>query len=317
MLTLFLLLVSFFPLIYGAHLLVDSASSLAKRLNVPTIAIGLTVIAFGTSTPELVVNIFASLGKVPKIALGNIVGSNIFNILCVLGFSSIVYPLTVKTNTTWIEIPLCLLSAIILLFLANDQIIDKTAFSLITRKDGLILLLFFLIFTIYNVQLMKSGSFTEEVPVKDYSLQKSILFIILGFILLIGGGKLTVLFAKRFAEEIGLSERIIAITIVSIGTSLPELATSVVAAMKKNVDISIGNIVGSNIFNTFFILGTSAIINPISFEKISNLDMVVNIFASILLFIFIFTGKGRRLDRWEGIIFIIIYIFYFIELFIL
>jgi len=307
MLNLLLVILGFIPLILGANWLVDSASSLAKRLNIPNIVIGLTIVAFGTSAPELVVNLFASFSGNSDIALGNIVGSNIFNILGIIGISAIVYPLTVKSNTTWIEIPLCLLSAVVLIIIANDKIIDGSTNSVISRIDGLLLLFFFIIFLVYTFQLLKTGIFTEEIPIKQYSVIKSIILIIVGFLMLVIGGRIIVLFATKFAQDIGISERIIALTIVSIGTSLPELATSVIAAKKKNVDIAIGNIVGSNIFNVFLILGISAFINPVYLQKMSNWDMITNIISSILLFLFIFTGKNRKLERWEGIILIALY----------
>ena len=314
MLNFIFLVVGFFVLIYGANLLVDSASSLAKKLNVPNIVIGLTIVAFGTSSPELVVNIFAAIEHNSSIALGNVVGSNIFNILAILGISSLIYPLTVKTKTTWIEIPLSLLSAIILIVLANDILIDKSSISVLSRIDGIIFIAFFLIFIVYNIQLIKTGNFDEEFTTKNYSIKKSVLFILIGFTSLVVGGKLIVSSSINIARIIGISERIISLTIISIGTSLPELATSVIAARKKNVDIAIGNIVGSNIFNVFFILGTSAIIYPVSVSMSSQYDLLVNIIVSLLLFIFIFTGKGRKIERWEGIIFLVLYFLYIISL---
>lgn len=307
MLYLLLLIAGFAPLIFGANFLVDGASSLAKRFNIPLIVIGLTIVAFGTSAPELVVNVFASADKNPDIALGNVIGSNIFNVLGILGVSAIIYPLTVKTKTTWIEIPLCFLSALVALVLANDGIIDRQGFSHITRIDGIILLFFFIIFLAYNLQLAKSGSFGEEMAIKDYKPIIAVLLVILGLGMLVGGGRLIVFSAVKFASQLGISERIIALTIVSIGTSLPELATSAVAARKKNVDIAIGNIVGSNIFNSFFILGISAVIYPVTPQPKSNFDLLVNIGASLLLFVFVFTGKGRRIDRWEGFLFLALY----------
>jgi len=314
MLNFLFLIIGFIVLIYGANILVDSASALAKKLNVPTIVIGLTIVAFGTSAPELVVNIFAAIDHNSNIALGNIVGSNIFNILGILGISAFIYPLAVKSKTTWIEIPLALLSAIILLVLANDVLIDKNSVSVISRIDGIIFVSFFLIFIVYNIQLILSGSYDEEFKTKNYTIKKSILFILIGIGFLILGGKAIVYSATEIARIFGISERIISLTIISIGTSLPELATSVIAARKKNVDIAIGNIVGSNIFNVFFILGTSAIIYPVTVSLSSQFDLLVNILSSFLLFIFIFTGKGRKIDRWEGLLFLILYIAYVISL---
>ena len=307
---LLLLIAGFVPLIIGANLLVDNASSLAKRLNIPTMVIGLTIVGFGTSSPELVVNLFASFEKNSDLALGNIVGSNIFNILGILGISAIVYPLAVKKNTTWIEIPLCLLAAVTVILLANDKLIDKMNYSGISRIDGYILLLFFIIFLSYNVTLLKSQQYNDEILVKDKPVSKSVLLILSGLILLIAGGRTIVVSAVEVASSIGISQRVIALTVVSIGTSLPELATSIVAARKKNIDLAIGNIVGSNIFNTFFILGISSVIHPVLLLPLSNIDMILNIFASLMLFIFIFTGKGRRIGRLEGAIFLLIYILY-------
>jgi len=307
---LLLLIAGFVPLIIGANLLVDNASSLAKRLNIPSMVIGLTIVGFGTSAPELVVNLISSIEKNSDLALGNIIGSNIFNILGILGISAIVYPLIIKKNTTWIEIPLCLLSALTVILLANDKIIDKMNYSVISRIDGYILLLFFIIFLSYNITLLKSEQYNEEILVKNNPVHKSVLLILLGLILLIAGGRIIVISAVEVASAIGLSQRVIALTIVSIGTSLPELATSVIAARKKYSDIAIGNIVGSNIFNVFFILGVSAVIHPVSLQPLSNIDMSLNILASLLLFIFIFTGKGRRIGMKEGAFFVLIYLAY-------
>lgn len=311
---LFLLLAGFAPLIFGANILVSNASSLAKKLNIPTIVIGLTIVGFGTSTPELIVNIFASFQKNSSIVLGNIIGSNIFNILGILGISALIYPLAVKRNTTWIEIPLCFLSAVVVILLANDILIDRANLSQLTRIDGLIMLLFFTIFLVYNITLSFSEGYTGDMEIKSRSAWLASILIIAGLALLVAGGRIIVYSAIKVAASIGLSDRVIALTIISIGTSLPEFATSVVAARKKNPDIAIGNIVGSNIFNVFFILGLSAIIHPVTLQPISNFDMLVNLAVSLLLYIFIFTGKGRQLNRWEGFLFIFIYISYLVVL---
>lgn len=310
MLYFLLLLSGFFPLIYGAGLLVDSASSLAKRYNIPNMVIGLTIVAFGTSAPELVVNVFSAVQGNAELALSNVIGSNIFNIAAILGLSAIIFPLTVKNSTTWIEIPLALLAAVLVFILANDRLINNAEHSVINRTDGIVLLLFFLIFMVYNFQMVRKGSFSEEIPIKDMASGKAVLLVIAGMILLVAGGRLIVFSAVKLALSWGLSERLIGLTIVSIGTSLPELATSLVAATKKNTDIAVGNIVGSNIFNIFFILGISATILPVPFQTGSQPDILINILVSLLLFAFLFTGKGRRLERWEGISFIMIYIGY-------
>ena len=310
MIDILLLLAGFVVLIFGATKLVDAASSMASKMGIPSLVIGLTIVAFGTSAPELVVNVFAAIQGSPAMVMGNVLGSNIFNVLGILGISAIIYPLSVKTSTTWIEVPLSLLAGVCVFVAGADMLLDGGVDNLISRSEGIILLLFFLIFLAYNLIVAKSGAADEVIETKDYSTLKSVLFIILGLAGLILGGKLIVDSAVNIAEAIGLSERVIGLTVVSIGTSLPELATSVIAVRKRNVDIAIGNVVGSNIFNIFLILGTSATINAIPLSEESFFDIFVNILAGLLLFIFIFTGKGKQLERWEGVILLCGYIGY-------
>lgn len=310
MLNIVILIIGFIALVLGADKLVDGASNLAARLGIPSIVIGLTIVAFGTSAPELVVNLFAAINNNTEMVLGNVLGSNIFNVLAILGISSLIYPLSVKTNTTWLEIPLSLLAAVTVLVIANDVYLDRAAADYISRADGLILLLFFSIFLVYNLKIAQSSPAAGETETKNYTYFKATLFICLGLAGLIIGGRLIVTSAVGFAQSFGLSERIIGLTIVSIGTSLPELATSIVAVRKKNVDIAIGNVVGSNIFNIFLILGVSTIVTPVQVNASSFLDINVNIAASLLLFIFIFTGKGRQLAKWEGILLLMFYLAY-------
>ena len=310
LLDIFLLLLGFVALIYGANSLVDAASSLATRWGVPSIVIGLTIVAFGTSAPELVVNVFAATTGNTDMVLGNVLGSNIFNVLGILGISALIYPLTVKSNTTWIEIPLSLLAAICVLVVSSDIFLDGSDTNLISRSDGMILLLFFFIFLVYNLMVAKGGGADEEISTKDYSNLKAVLFIVLGLAGLVIGGRLIVISAVSIAEVIGLSERVIGLTVVSIGTSLPELATSIIAVRKKNVDIAIGNVVGSNIFNIFLILGVSGTIVPLAINPASLFDILVNILTGLLLFIFVFTGRGRKVERWEGAVFVVGYVAY-------
>ena len=308
MLYLFYTLLGFIPLVVGASILVDGASSLARRLRIPVIVIGLTIVAFGTSAPELVVNLIASFDGRSSIVLGNIVGSNIFNILLILGIASIIMPLAVKNTTTWIEIPLALLSAVAVFFVVSDRLLDGSGVNLITSSEGALFILFFLIFLGYNVVVaLKGDEGGEGVEIKELTVWRSSLYIVAGILFLGFGGKVIVDNAVVFAASLGIPERIIAITIVSIGTSLPELATSVVAAVRKHDDIAIGNVVGSNIFNVFFILGLSAIVNPVEVSEGALLDIMLNMGASLLLFVFVFTGRGRQLDRWEGGFFIFAY----------
>ncbi len=310
MLYLLLLLAGFLPLIYGADLLVDNASSLAKRLNIPNIVIGLTIVGFGTSAPEMVVNIFASFGKSSDLVLGNIIGSNLFNTLVILGVSTLIYPILVKKNTIWTEIPLSFLAAVVIALMANDILIDGAGSSVVSRTEGFILLLFFAIFLAYNIHLAISEGYSGGVEVHDKPVFRAVALLLLGLLMLIVGGRVIVFSAIKVASMIGLSERVIALTVVSVGTSLPELATSVIAARKKNTEIAIGNVIGSNIYNIFFILGLSAVINPVAIQPMANLDLLLNVAASLLLFIFVFTGSERKLHRLEGIVFLIIYIAY-------
>lgn len=310
-LTYFLLPVGFVLLIKGAGFLVDGASSMAKRLGVSSLVIGLTIVAFGTSAPELIVNIFASINGNTDIAIGNILGSNIANILLILGISAVIYPLAVKKGTVWKEIPLSLLAVIMVALMANDAFFDGRNFNEIARIDGLALIAFFIIFLYYIFGISKvQAADAPEVSVHRYSLKRSFVMIGLGLAGLVIGGKWIVDAAVALATALGVSEALIGLTVVAVGTSLPELATSAVAAYKKDVDIAVGNIVGSNIFNIFWILGISATINPLPFSSLLMRDMFVTVIATALLFTFMFIGKRHILERWQGISFITLYIGY-------
>ncbi len=314
MLNALLLIIGFVLLIFGADKLVDGASALARKYNIPNIVIGLTIVAFGTSAPELVVNVFAAASGNTEMMLGNVLGSNIFNVLAILGIAAVIAPLTVKRNTTWIEIPLAFLAAIVVLVIANDVFLDKNTTNITTRSEGVMLLFFFVIFLVYNLQVAKSGRAADDIETKELPMLKSLLFIVFGLTGLVVGGRLIVTSAVEIARLMEISERVIALTIVSIGTSLPELATSVVAVRKGNTDIAIGNVVGSNIFNIFLIFGISTVIAPSIISPSSQIDILVNILAGLLLFVFIFTGKGRKLERWEGILFLLMYVSYLVFL---
>jgi len=310
-----LVLVGFVLVIKGADLLVDGACALARKLSVSDLMIGLTVVAFGTSLPELAVNVFAGLKGSTDIAIGNILGSNIANILLILGISGIIYPLIVTKGTVWKEIPLSLLAALLLGILANDRLIDNAESSTLTRTDGLVLLSFFVIFIYYTLGIAKRIEGSEALyPLKERSIKKISIMIVAGLLALISGGKLVVDGAVDLATALGISQSTIGLTIVAVGTSLPELATSAMAAYKKNPEIAVGNIVGSNIFNIFFILGITSLIRPLPFAAKRNLDIGVLILANILLFLFMFTGKKRKLDRWEAALFLVIYSAYILFL---
>lgn len=315
MITFILFVVGFGLLVKGADLLVDGSASVAKKLNISSIVIGLTIVAFGTSTPELIVNIFASVHGHSDIAIGNILGSNIANILLILGISAIIYPITAKKNTVLKEVPFSLLAIVILGFMANDMIIDGAAVSSISRIDGLVLLGFFIIFLVYTFGITKSDEdINEKDPIKVYSFPKTVIFILLGLVFLVVGGKWIVDGAVQIAEFFNISQSLIGLTIVAVGTSLPELATSAIAAYKKQSDIAIGNIVGSNIFNIFFVLGISAVIRPLPFNSSSNGDIAMTIFASIVLFGVMVIGKRRVIERYQGVLMILTYVAYVVVL---
>jgi cation:H+ antiporter len=310
-----LLVVGFALLIKGADYLVEGASSLAKRFKISDLVIGLTIVAFGTSAPELIVNIVSSIQGNSEIAIGNIIGSNICNIFLILGISAIIYPLTVSRGTTWKEVPFSLLAAVLVFLMANDALIDGQGFSIMTRIDGFVLLSFFIIFMYYIFGMAKKGDIPEDMTgLKIRPLGISILMITGGLVALVIGGKWVVDSAVSIASALGVSQSLIGLTIVAIGTSLPELATSAVAAYKKKCDIAVGNIVGSNIFNIFWILGLSSVINPIPFQAKSNPDIFMAIFASLMLFLVMFIGKKHILERWQGVIFILIYVAYVVYL---
>jgi len=315
MLLYFLLIAGFVLLIKGADFLVNGASSIARRFHVSDLVIGLTIVAFGTSIPELFVNLFASAKGSTDIAIGNILGSNIANILLILGVASMIHPLTVTKGTVWKEIPFSLLAILVLGVLANDRLIDKGDASIVLRADGLVLLCFFIIFLYYSVSIAKRIEGMEElVPPKQYGLLGSLLWVILGLICLTLGGTWIVDGAVQLATRFGISQSLVGLTIVAVGTSLPELATSAMAAYKKNPEIAVGNVVGSNIFNIFFVLAASSIIRPLPFRETNNIDIGTAILASLLLFAFMFTGKRRLVDRWEGAVFIVLYAAYIIFL---
>jgi len=293
--------------------LVDGASELAKKHNISDLTIGLTVVAFGTSAPELVVNVFASINNHQDIVYGNILGSNSFNLFIILGLAGIITPLTVKSSTVWKEIPLSLFAILLLFFLSNDFVNSES--SILSRIDGLLLIVMFCLFIYYIYRQLDTDIRQAETPdKKPFSTKRTWVYIILGLTGLIAGGRLVVSAAVQMAVNFGISEKVVGLTIVAAGTSFPELATSIVAAVKKNNDIAVGNIIGSNIFNIFLILGISSLIRPLPYDKIFNTDMLLVSGGTFVLFIAMFTGKKKRLDRWEAGILFLIYVFYSIYL---
>ena len=301
----------FSVVILGAELLIRGASALAKRLKVSELAIALTVVAFGTSLPELFVNLIASVRGEHGIVLGNIIGSNTANILLILGISGVISPLTVTTGTVWKEIPLSLLAVLLVGILANDRLVNGGDHSGLTRSDGLVFLSFFAVFLYYSAGIAGQIPGTaEKVPPRQYEFGWILLLVATGISCLIVGSRWLVGGAVEMASRLGVSQSVIGVSVVAVGTSLPELTTSAVAAYKGNFEIAVGNVVGSNIFNVFFILGISSVIRPIPFEVEQNVDVGVSIVASLMLLLFMLTGKRRVLDRWESAILILMYVAY-------
>jgi cation:H+ antiporter len=315
MITLLLFIAGFVLLVYGAQFLVDGAASIAQKHGISNIVIGLTIVALGTSSPELVVNLIASFKGADDVAMGNILGSNISNIFLILGISALIYPLAVNVNHKWknipfaLEIPIAIVAAIVIGLLANDNLIRSTHISQIDRINGIILIAFFLLFMLYTFKFSNGGQ-GDEVKVKSFPLWQSLLMIFFGIGGLALGGKWIVDGAVDIAAYLGMSEALISLTIVALGTSLPELATCVVAAYRKNPGIVIGNIVGSNIFNIFFVVGISAVIQPLKFNPVMNFDVIVGILSTLLLFAFLFMPRKNILERWQGGVLFLLYLVY-------
>jgi cation:H+ antiporter len=302
-----LVVAGFVSLIFGANWLVDGASALAKKYNVPDLVIGLTIVAFGTSAPELIVNIIASVKGYSDIVLGNIIGSNNFNLFIILGISGLILPIKVQTSTAWREIPVSLFVTVLVLFLLNDFVFTGTTYS--GRIDGLIMLVLFCFFLYYVFNQLKNDP--QTITAEN---QKSVIkiwgLIIIGLVGLILGGQLVVANSVSIANTLGVSEKIIGLTIVAAGTSLPELVTSIVAATKKNSDIAIGNVIGSNIFNILLILSVSSLIRPIDYNPRFNPDLYILIGGTVFLFASMLTGQRKKLDRWEAGVLLGFYIIY-------
>lgn len=298
----FLLIAGFLLLIKGADWLVENSSSFARKKNISDLAIGLTIVAFGTSAPELVVNVVAAFQGHEDIVFGNIIGSNNFNLFFILGVAGLISPLLVQQSTVWKEIPISLFAALLLYLLVIE--------GFLSRMDGLILIVFFLTFLFYVFTQLRDIPSTPFAPPEEKHNVRIFGFILMGLVGLIVGGRLVVESATDIADSLGMSEKIIGITIVAAGTSLPELATSVIAALKKNNDIAVGNIIGSNVFNIFFILGVSALVRPINFNVIFNIDLFLLFIGTTLLFLFMFLGGKRKLERWEAGFLLMIYMGY-------
>lgn len=304
----------FVVLLKGADMLVDGASAIARRLRISNLVIGLTIVAFGTSAPELLVNVVAGINQSSDLAIGNVIGSNISNILLILGVAGLIYPLRIGHGTVRKEIPFAFLGVVVVFIMANDALIEGLGFSQLTRSDGLVMLGFFAIFMYYTYGIARVQGEEDTDGAQLMKIPKAIALVLLGCLGLGFGSDWVVKGAIHVAEVFGLSESLIGLTIVAIGTSLPELAASAVAAYKKHPDLAIGNIVGSNIFNVFFVLGISSTLTPITFSPALNTDVIICALATLLLMVAVFTGKKHELERWESAVFLSFYVGYIVYL---
>jgi cation:H+ antiporter len=312
--TYLLLGVGFVLLVVGTKYLVDGASAIASRFGVSNLAIGITVVGFCTSVPELYTVLYADFEGAKYMAVDIVLGSNVFNILFILGISAIIYPLTLRKSTVWKEVPMTMLAAAVICIMANYPFHNQGESHLLTRIDGLILLILFGLFMFYVLTtIRKRQNENNESKSKPKGLARELIYTIGGLILIAAGGKWGMDNAIKMANILGLNQQIIGLTVVGIGTSVPELVASTLAAHNHNSDLAIGNIIGSNIFNICFILGVGSLAGPLSLPGTINFNAVAAMAASMVLFISVLIGKTKYLvKRWEGIVFLISYSSYIV-----
>lgn len=297
-----LLALGFFMLVKGADWFVDGAAGIAARFGIPQLVIGLTIVAMGTSAPEAAVSITAALQGNAGITIGNVLGSNILNILVILGLTALIHPVAVKSSTVKYEIPFMIAVSVLLLLLGEND--HQIGFA-----EGVILWATFLIYLFYLFRMAKNGTGEEETQIRQMSLPQQLLGLVAGMGLVVLGSRISVDSASEIARAFGMTERFIGLTIVAFGTSLPELVTSVMAARKGNADIAVGNIVGSNIFNILFVIGCTVLISPVAFAENFRMDGIVTIASAVLLWFCVFVN--RKLDRREGALMLLAYGGYF------
>lgn len=306
-------------ILVGANILTEGASAIARRIGVSELVVGLTVVAFGTSAPELAISVLAAVGGSAPLAIGNVVGSNIFNILVIIGVTALVRPIVMERSVMTMEIPMVLLSSVVLLVLGNSGWLNGYGGNEVSRVAGIFLLVFFLLFMCYTFASARhpdfsgkdaapSGGSGDEKP--PMAVWKSVLFVLGGLAALVWGGDRFVEGASGIAQGLGVSEAVIGLTIVAAGTSLPELATSVVAAVKGRPGLALGNVIGSNIFNVLMVLGLSATIRPLPFGGIGNFDLGTLLVASVLFWLFGWLFRERTITRAEGAVLVAVYVGY-------
>ena len=310
LLQIFLLVFGFVILIKGADIFVDGASSLAQNFKLSKMLIGLTIVAFGTSAPEFAVSVKSIISNNADMVLGNVIGSNILNILLIIGICSLIKPVLVKNNTIKKEIPIVILISSLLFFLIKDDLFTKGIINEVTRNDGFIILLFFTIFIYYLISIVRNKKDNDADEMAKYGMSKSIIFTVLGIIGIILGSNFVVDSASSIATTIGVSQRMIALTIVAFGTSLPELVTSIVSIRKGEQEILVGNIVGSNIFNVGMVLGLPvALFGNIPAIGFNNIDLIALLVSAFMLFLFSF--KNHKIDKLGGIVMLITFVVYY------
>lgn len=313
-----LLIGGFILLIKGADIFVDGASSTAQNFKVSKLLIGLTIVAFGTSAPELAVSIKALMSGTSDMVLGNVIGSNITNILLILGVAAVIYPITIRDNTVKKEIPLCILVSLLLVSQFTDMILDNNSINQITRSDAFAIILVFAVFLYYIITLTlnKSNNASETDEKPKFGLLKSLLFVAIGLVGIIFGSDLVVESASKIAHFLGWSDRLISLTIIAFGTSLPELVTTIISSLKGEQDILVGNIIGSNIFNICMVLGVPvALFGGISASNFKNIDLIFLILSAVMLFIF--SKTKRKITRFNGIIMLLAFAIYYTFIFLI
>ena len=309
LISIFLLIIGFVVLIKGADIFVDGASGIATNFKVSKMLIGLTIVSFGTSAPEFAVSVKSIISHNGDIVLGNVIGSNILNILLILGVSALIHSLNVKNATVKKELPITLLITTLFAVLLSDSLFDKNVVNAFTRSDGIVLVLFFLVFIYYLIK-MSRNKVEEDNEIKDISLIRATLYTIVGIVGIVFGSNFVVESATNIAQILGVSARMISLTIIALGTSLPELVTSATATKKGEYDIAIGNVVGSNIFNIGMVIGIPvSVFGGIGKISFSYIDLTVMIVAAVLLFMFSF--KDYKITKKEGIIFLLVFAIYY------
>jgi cation:H+ antiporter len=309
-----LLVIGFALLVVGARWLVDGAMRLSRRLGVSELAIGLTVVSIGTSLPELTINLLASVRGNADLAIGNVLGSNIANVLLILGVAAAIRALPIRDSTILSEIPICLAATLLVGFLANAALFEPEHVLRVSRLDGVILVGFFGLFLGYVYRTAQHGLPASHAPAGYVAVGRATPLVLGGASTLALGGECVVRGALALIADWGVSESLVGLTVVAVGTSVPELAASTAAAWRGRVDLAVGNAIGSNIFNFLWVLGMSALVRPLPFDRVSNTDLAVVIASSALLLLAMAVGRPNTLDRWEGGVFLGVYAGYLVFL---